>query len=561
MISISLSFPTGRYHATPWGRHVNEAAPEWPPSPWRLVRSLVAVWKRKCVELDPAAVESIFRELAALPQFLLPPASTGHTRHYMPWYKKGPDDRTLVFDAFVAVARQSRVLVLWPQAQLEEANRSVLGALLNNLGFLGRAEAWCEARLLIPSEVGRINPNCFPLNGQHVPPDHEIVPTLCADPDTAFEDDHVIDCEERSMGRGKNRHTETERKTLYDPNWNLCMETLRLHEKKWSDPPGSQWVSYVRPSNCFEVSPSRSRTKYSMQPRMQVARFALDSAVLPLVTETLSIAELARNALMGVYGRMNPQLDGSKGRSPTFSGKDAGGDKRKDLHLHAYYLPADEDGDGRLDHLTVIADEGFAAGELKAIDRLTSLASQQRGASGHPLRMLLLGLGRPEAFGVGPSAESQVWVSATPFLAPRHPKHNGQNRDDPRFWRTRTDEELEQMRKNSKHVRKHIFVDPTGWLKVVLREELARLLNRRPDLVDISVDNIEIRLLMEESVFRIGSRRFRPIQFKRYRQKRSDDGDSRYSGAFEIIFPRQIRGPVCLGHSSHFGLGLFLPKN
>ena len=27
--AISLSFPWGRYHATPWGRHVNEAAVEW----------------------------------------------------------------------------------------------------------------------------------------------------------------------------------------------------------------------------------------------------------------------------------------------------------------------------------------------------------------------------------------------------------------------------------------------------------------------------------------------------------------------------------------------------
>lgn len=46
MIAISLTFPAGRYHATPWDRHVNEGAVEWPPSPWRLLRSLVAVWKR-----------------------------------------------------------------------------------------------------------------------------------------------------------------------------------------------------------------------------------------------------------------------------------------------------------------------------------------------------------------------------------------------------------------------------------------------------------------------------------------------------------------------------------
>jgi len=43
MLALSFTFPGGRYHATPWGRHVNEADLEWPPSPWRIVRALIAV--------------------------------------------------------------------------------------------------------------------------------------------------------------------------------------------------------------------------------------------------------------------------------------------------------------------------------------------------------------------------------------------------------------------------------------------------------------------------------------------------------------------------------------
>ncbi len=41
MIVLELRFPAGRFHATPWGRHVNEGAVEWPPSPWRLMRALI----------------------------------------------------------------------------------------------------------------------------------------------------------------------------------------------------------------------------------------------------------------------------------------------------------------------------------------------------------------------------------------------------------------------------------------------------------------------------------------------------------------------------------------
>ena len=42
MTRILFSFPGGRYHATPWGSHVNEGLVEWPPSPWRLLRPFIA---------------------------------------------------------------------------------------------------------------------------------------------------------------------------------------------------------------------------------------------------------------------------------------------------------------------------------------------------------------------------------------------------------------------------------------------------------------------------------------------------------------------------------------
>src|SRR5579875_3886216 len=105
-VIIKLTFPAGRYHATPWGRHVNEGVPEWPPSPWRLLRALVAVWRRTCPEdFSEAQVRRILGTLVEPPHFRLPPYRVAHTRHYMPWEKKGPADRTLVFDTFVAVER------------------------------------------------------------------------------------------------------------------------------------------------------------------------------------------------------------------------------------------------------------------------------------------------------------------------------------------------------------------------------------------------------------------------------------------------------------------------
>ncbi len=42
-LSISVRFLTGRAHLHPWQTHHSEGRVEWPPSPWRLLRALLAV--------------------------------------------------------------------------------------------------------------------------------------------------------------------------------------------------------------------------------------------------------------------------------------------------------------------------------------------------------------------------------------------------------------------------------------------------------------------------------------------------------------------------------------
>src|SRR3954464_14094426 len=114
-VTLKLDFPAGRYHATPWGRHVNEGVPEWPPSPWRLLRALVAVWRRTCPHLSEAQVGRVLEPLLHAPKFRLPESRVAHTRHYMPWEKKGPADRTLVFDTFVVIGRGDPLFIGWPE--------------------------------------------------------------------------------------------------------------------------------------------------------------------------------------------------------------------------------------------------------------------------------------------------------------------------------------------------------------------------------------------------------------------------------------------------------------
>lgn len=528
MTTISIRFLTGRFHGTQWGRHVNEGVPEWPPSPWRILRGLIATWKTKCPDLNPAVAEAILGQLASAPDFALPAATVSHTRHYMPWDKNYAGHTTLVFDTFVALPSNAETLVCWPEATFAHDERTALAEWLRHVGYLGRAESWCEITLLDQeAETQALESNkfnCRQLGTLSPEKNTEIVRVHCPDPATAFLSTHTP------------KTKKTPKLPIYDPDWHLCGETLWHHAEKWAEAPGSKWIRYTRPANCFKISHApRKPSQPSIKP--QVARFALDSTVLPLITETLGVAESARWNLMGHFGAITARRDGIKGKSEIFSGKDEAG-IRLTHHGHCHFLPTDEDGDGRLDHLTLVAEAGFCKDELAAIHSLREIKSNNREKSGHALGVVLLGTGLLTDVELpGPVALSSVWVSATPYLSHRHPKTRGRKKD------------------SAAELASH-----AAFTEARLKEDISRLLARRVDLHGISIEQVKISPLLDENgVFRLGSRQQRPIEFQRYRQKHGDDGGKRLCGAFVIEFPEEIRGPISLGHSCHFGMGLFMP--
>src|SRR5213596_2975831 len=103
-----------------------------------------------------------------------------------------------------------------------------------------------------------------------------------------------------------------------------------------------------------------------------IARYILHGAGLPLVEDTLPLAERARAQAMGLYSKVRQRqrygrdipADAEWYRSATLAGKDADG-RPLEGHRHAFYLPTDEDDDGRLDHLTIVAEAGFDADEVR----------------------------------------------------------------------------------------------------------------------------------------------------------------------------------------------------
>ena len=215
--------------------------------------------------------------------------------------------------------------------------------------------------------------------------------------------------------------------------------------------------------------------------------------------------------------------------SRVFSGKDETGQPLKS-HDHAYYLPTAENDANRLDHVTVFAARGFGPDELAALQAVRRLP----WGEGEPLQVRLVGLGRPEDFRCRLFGPARVWESATPFVVTRHPKQRGRRKDPPDC---------------------HGISGRPQFAMRVLDEECQRWLRRQPTLAGAASPTYTVL----EHVGRTGS--FRPLQFRRVRRKPGDDGANRATAAFRLEFDRDVAGPLCLGHASHFGLGLFLPAD
>jgi CRISPR-associated protein Csb2 len=148
MIAFAFTFPAWRYHATPWGRNVNEADVAWPPEPVRILRSLIATWWRKAdqTRFPKAMLDDLIDTLAGEPPvFQLPNAVHSHIRTFMPAPTKPPG--TLIYDAFFGLGHAAEMIVAWRSIALSSEQRELAAHLLEQMGYLGRAESWVEGRI------------------------------------------------------------------------------------------------------------------------------------------------------------------------------------------------------------------------------------------------------------------------------------------------------------------------------------------------------------------------------------------------------------------------------
>lgn len=382
MIGLAFAFDLGRYHATPWGTHVNEGAIEWPPSPWRILRALYAA-ARTNLELAPerstidAAIEALMQ--AGPPRYALPPAAPGHSRHYYPSREYSPTkaratDR--VIDGFLAVDPAAEVTVWW-DVQLDAPRREALGRAAAAIGHLGRSESVCTARLV-----------------EEADPRADVVPVVA---DSETDDRELVEllCMERNASVAA-----------------LAIDVASIQRRRLRHPPRTRLVRYALPHARNERRPTSL-----IERRPRLARFRVSGGARPSFHEAVSIGTIMRAALQSRFGKLNGGAS-----SPCFSGR-SGGRPRGDQHRHAHYLATPERDGRRVDHVTVWAPEGFGEEEVATLASLNRLHHWTLDAE---LRVALVALGDDSTLDLpdllGPSSR---WRSLTPFALPRHPKRRG----------------------------------------------------------------------------------------------------------------------------------------
>jgi CRISPR-associated protein Csb2 len=512
VLTIALTFPAGRYHATPWGRHVNEADVAWPPDPWRLIRALIATWHRKIdLQRHPkACLESLLARIAsAPPPHIRLPEDVIHThsRHYMP--AKG-DKPTLIFDAFARISPDDPIIMAWPELQLPEDEQDLLDALLEVINYLGRAESWVYA-----CRTNWVNGyNCIPieeeLDAETGEVFGEIVRLLMP-----VSPQHYEQFRDQQLAAQKKSKTLT--KTL-PATWldALSVDTGDLQRARWNAPPAARWVSYRRPLHALKTVATRvasRKLERKTDRAITTARFALFGRPVPRIEDALRLSEAVRLAAMGKAR----ELLGAENIPTELCGHDLG---RANRHGHAFWLP-DPDQRGEINHVLVHAPHGLSNGAVRA---LTALRNIRRDV-GEPVRVMLEGLGRGDLFAPHTTLtrQSAVWQSVTPYLHPWHLKKT-------------------QMRSREA-------------LHAAVLEQLRREWHARAEgLPDI----IEIRELRSVSS---GGRDLRPVHFHRVRRKRGLTQPDTLGRMLELRFAAPIAGPLALGFACHFGLGLFAPMN
>jgi CRISPR-associated protein Csb2 len=549
MIAIKIVFPWGRYYAHPWGLNpVRLREAEWPPSPWRLVRTLASSWFR-ChpgYTLSQDAAQLLENLGVALPEIGFGRIAFGQTVHYQPNYGVTADradaryKNTRHENHFVAV--HGAVIFRWPDIDASSTHESLLAEMLAEMSYFGRAESICKAELITAAEIEAIGGVgwCRSTSGRKISARCRDV--FCPNP----EDFRVTDLWAR---RSDNPSVESEEAPAHLVNALLSAD-MKVD--------GAKWVSYEMPEDWPAGRVVRTprivrkqRAPANCGPRIaRYLRFSLQCRVPIHQKFTMPLAEQFRAAASRYFrdqfgeNQTSFALFGHQQDRPA----DANGE-----HQHAFYLPTrglntpSLEERGSITELHIWCPYGLTQAEAQILQRIQRLVWKD---GRYPVRPVLTAMALkvlqdlPLATG---TVKNRVWRSETPFLPPRH------------FYRAGHREH--KMREAESPERQLIACLRQAGITVSGEVRRLTLSGEQPEALG------SLPPLPYWSIVRAPDGEATPFTGAVISPAHTNGGGTKLEpnrqrvGFFmEIAFDTEIALPMpAFGQSNHFGLGLFVP--
>lgn len=503
---IQQTFLLGRFHANPWRAFAfDDPYGEWPPSPWRLLRAILARSFQLSREL-PAENEPEHEQLR---EMLVRAFSVSKISWHLPtqaWrgpgiqqyhpseFKKIPAgandpgektyNTTKVKDNFWLTPKSGAPLYwildgdfsLWPEDLLTH-----LDACLARMTYFGRAES--ITRIERVQENLDIAANCVLRDSRTT----SAVPVLCPTVEATLPQVACL--------------------TNADTVANV------------TTPPGAVWKFAERPPVTKNIRPRRPAKQL---PPTSVLQFAIGGRVFPprklwlRVTERfrgIVLRQIAQKRAGNPDARFHQLPPDVRAEYSLLTGKDEHG-QRLTGHRHAaFFLIPDEE--GRPSRLICYRKEPFTSEEQVSILAASEAPLAWDYKSGDwRLRLVPLPKETPLPPAKNIFGESKVWETLVPYVPPLHIlRPNGKPR-------------------------------PGAEIESQIKSHLYNLGLPSAELITVPDRNEPVQWM---KVHRPG------------RSRSHQTNDDKRAYRIRLVFNESLQGPLFLGHSSHFGLGLFAP--
>lgn len=502
-IVLQQVFPLGRFHATPWRVNpFDDPHGEWPPSPWRLIRAVVARWYQWTRESATApSIDHLQALVAALCssqyRFRVPPGAWrgNPVRQYFPvefgWNPKERKEAairtygtSLAQDNYWCTPPSGDGAVWWflDGDRWTDPLLDLLDRCLERITYFGRAEAFTRIRRVLTDAP---TPNCELF-------EHRVagtVPILVPDKEATLADVERVTDDPDSVNRSVPRGARI------------------AYAARPSRPPVGEKPALMRATRATNLM--QFAIGWNVAPEMR-AVVRLTARLRGRVIRQL--LEIKTGDSKATWSRVGT---GIREAIAEITGKDAEGKPLTGPHRHTEFLVWFEDGlptrmlvyrDGR------VFDEDEQAAILRAASRELSWGAAGPEPDAWKVRLVPLDRAVPPPPGFD-GAAVRAWESLTPYVPPRHFLRKGKLRQ---------------------------------------RESVESQIRRELRLRGVSrVDDVEVE--------QVGDIRWVAVHIpRRASTERAMIGDRR-GYMLRLLFAQPIAGPVRLGHSSSLGLGLFRP--